>query len=119
MQLLRKFFNFCKVFPQGQGHHINMCQLLWALDVLILDRKANRNTRGKILVVQERSTIDTQLAHERTTPDLVSVARGTMHYRSRQFSSDRRGANFSRGDALVFYQGANWTLFIFCHCCQL
>ena len=34
---------------------------------------------------------------ERTTPDLVSVVRGTMHYRGRQYSSDRRGADFSRG----------------------
>ena len=74
-----------------------MCQLLWALDVLILERKGNRNTRRKILIAQERSTIDTKLAHERTTPDLVSVLRGTMHYRDRQFSSDRRGADFSRG----------------------
>ena len=62
----------------GQGHHINMCQLLWALDVLILEREGNRNTRRKILVGQERSTIDTQLAHERTTLDLVSVVRGTF-----------------------------------------
>ena len=28
---------------------------------------------------------------------LGSVVRGTMHYRGRQFSSDRRGADFSRG----------------------
>ena len=64
--------------PQGQSHHINMCQLLWALDVLTLGRKGNRYTRRKILVAQERSTIDTQLAHERTTSDLVSVLRGTI-----------------------------------------
>ena len=67
-----------------------MCQLLWALDVLILEGKGNRNTRRKILVAQERSTIDTQLAHERTTPTLVSVVTGT-------FASDRRGVDFSRG----------------------
>ena len=85
------------MFPQGQGHHINMCQLLRALGVLILERKGNHNTQRKILIAQERSTIDTQLAHERTTPDLVSVVRGTMHYRGRQFSSDRRGADFPRG----------------------
>ena len=38
-----------------------------------------------------------------------------------QFSSDRRDAEFPRGGggALVRYQGADWTLFIFCHCCQL
>ena len=45
----------------------------------------------------ERSAIDTHLAHERTAPHLVSVVRGTMHYRGRQFSSDRRGTDFSRG----------------------
>ena len=67
--------------------------------MLILEREGNRNTGRKILVAQERSTIDTQLAHERTTPDLVSVSvvRGTMHYRGRQFSSERRDADFSRG----------------------
>ena len=50
-----------------------------------------------MLIAQERSTIDTQLAYERTAPDLVSMVRGTMHYRGRQFSFDRRGADFSRG----------------------
>ena len=85
----------------------------------ILERKGNRNTWRKILVAQEGSSIDTQLGHERTTPDLVSVARGIMHYRGGQFSFDRRGTDFSRGDALVCYQGADWTLFIFCPCCQL
>ena len=83
--------------PEGQGHHINMCQLLWALDVLILERKGNSNTRRKILLARERSTIDTQLTHKRTTPDMVSVVRGAMQYRGGQFSSDRRGADFSRG----------------------
>ena len=39
----------------------------------------------------------TQLADERTTPHLVSVVRDTMPYRGRQFSSDRRGTDFSRG----------------------
>ena len=58
-----------------------MCQLLWALDVLILDWEGNRNTRGKILIAQERSTIDTQLAHERTTPDVVFVVRGADFFR--------------------------------------
>ena len=47
-------------------------------------------------MAQEGSTIDTQFGHERTTPDLVSVARGIMHCRGGQFSSDRRGADFSR-----------------------
>ena len=50
-----------------------------------------------MLVAQHRSAIDTQLAHERTTPDLISVVRGTMHYRGGQFLSDWRGADFSRG----------------------
>ena len=63
----------------------------------ILERKGNRNTWRKILVAQEGSSIDTQLGHERTTPDLVSVARGIMHYRGGQFSFDRRGTDFSRG----------------------
>ena len=68
--------------------------LLWALYVLIFERKGNRNTQRKILIAQERSTItDTQLAHKRTKPDLVSVVRGTMHYRGGQL----RGADFSRG----------------------
>ena len=85
------------MLPQGQGHHINMCQLLWALDVLILEREGNCNTQREILIAQERSTIDTQLAHVRTTPDLVSVVRGTVHYRGRQVSSDWRGADFPGG----------------------
>ena len=85
------------MLPEGQGHLINMCQLLWALDVLIFERKGNSNTRRKILLAQDRSTIDTQLTHKRTTPDMVSVVRGTMQYRGGQFSSDRRGADFSRG----------------------
>ena len=85
------------MLSQGQGHHINICQLLWALDVLILEREGNRNTQGKILIAQERSTIDTQLAHERTTPHLVSVGEAHLHYRGGQFSSDRRGVDFSRG----------------------
>ena len=65
--------------------------------MLTLEREGNRNTRRKILIAQERSTIDTQLAYERTTPDLVPVVRGTMLHRGEQFSSDRRGADFSRG----------------------
>ena len=40
---------------------------------LTLEREGNRNTPKKILIARERSTIDTQLAHERTAPDLVSV----------------------------------------------
>ena len=55
------------MLPEGQGHHINMCQLPWALDVLILERKGNRNIRRKILLAQERSTIDTQLTQENHT----------------------------------------------------
>ena len=58
---------------------------------------AGYNTQRKILIAQERSTVDTQLAYERTTPDLVPVVRGTMLHRGGQFSSDRRGADFSRG----------------------
>ena len=68
-----------------------------AITVVILEREGNRNTQRKILTAQKRSTIDTQLANERSTPDLVSVVRGTMHYRGAQFSPDRRGADFSRG----------------------
>ena len=86
------------MLPQGQGHHINMCQLLWALNVLILEREGNRNTWKKMLVAQERSTINTQLAYERTSSDLVSMVRGTVHYRGGQFLSDwGGGADFSRG----------------------
>ena len=96
MQLLCNFFSFLLSVATSQGHHINMCQL-WALDVLTLEREGNHNTRRKILIAQERSTIDTQLAYERTTPDLVPVVRGTMLHRGGQFSSDRRGADFSRG----------------------
>ena len=70
---------------------------LLALDVLIVERKGNHNTRRKIFIARQRSTIDTRLAHEGTTPDLFSVVKGTMHYRGRQFSCDRRGADFSRG----------------------
>ena len=62
-----------------------------------LEREGNRNTWRKILIAQERSTVDTQLAHERTTPVLVPAVRGRMHYRGGQFSFDRRGADFSRG----------------------
>ena len=29
------------------------------------------------------------------------------------------GVQIFQGDALVCYQAADWTLFIFCHCCQL
>ena len=68
-----------------------------AITVVILEREGNRNTRRKILIAQKRSTIDTQLANERTTPDLVLVVRGTMYYRGAQFSSDRRGADFFGG----------------------
>ena len=70
--------------------------------MLILEREGNRNTQRKILIAQERSAIDAQLAHERTAPDLVSVVRGTMHYRGRQFSSDRTVADFSRGSPRNF-----------------
>ena len=70
---------------------------LLALDVLIVERKGNHNTRRKIFIARQRSTIDTRLAHEGTTSDLFSVVKGTMHYRGRQFSCDRRGADFSRG----------------------
>ena len=51
---------------------VNICQLLWAVDVLILEREGKRSTRRKILVAQERSTVDTQLAHERTNTRLGS-----------------------------------------------
>ena len=67
------------------------------VDLLILEREGNHNTLRKIFIAQQRSTIDTQLAHEGTTPDLASVLRSTMHYRGRQFSCDRRGADFLRG----------------------
>ena len=43
--------------------------------MLILERKGNRNTRRKILITQERSSIHAQLAHEQTTPDLVLVVK--------------------------------------------
>ena len=52
------------MLPQGQGHYKSMCELLLALDVLILEREENHNTLRKILEAQERSTTGTQLMSE-------------------------------------------------------
>ena len=42
------------------------------VDLLILEREGNCNARRTILVARQRSTIDTRLAHEGTTPDVFS-----------------------------------------------
>ena len=103
------------MLPQGRGHHKSMCQLLSALDVLILEWEENRNTRRKILEAQKRSTTATQLVWEphQTWFHWWDALQGQINFHL------IGGVQISQGGALVCYQGADWTLFIFSHCCRL